>query len=312
MRIAHCSDLHLLTLEGARVLDFANKRWLGGLNLLVNRGRHYQSSVFEAMVEDFNRGEVDHVICTGDVTNLALEQEFLFARERFDRIALGPDDVTVLPGNHDAYVAGGAERFTDIFADYFRSDDGWQWPGGEPWPMVRVRGPVAIIGLSTGLATPWLTAWGEVGDAQLARLRQVLADPRLQGLMRLVAIHHPPAGPASRNRVRGLKDREAFAGVLATTGADLVIHGHEHRDLRFALPGPRGAGPIPVHGIQSGTYTGDRPERTARYRIYEITSESGELRVLEHMRRWDRESGSFVDEGPVGAARRRAFSVVAM
>ena len=35
MRIAHCSDLHLLSLAGARALDFVNKRWIGGLNLIA-------------------------------------------------------------------------------------------------------------------------------------------------------------------------------------------------------------------------------------------------------------------------------------
>src|SRR6186997_2662803 len=105
MRIAHCSDLHLLSLNGARALDFANKRWIGGLNLLANRGRHYHAAVFRAMVEDFNRSAIDHIVVTGDITNLALEEEFRFARGFFDAIELGPSDVTVIPGNHDSYVA---------------------------------------------------------------------------------------------------------------------------------------------------------------------------------------------------------------
>src|SRR6266545_3985600 len=95
MRIAHSSDLHLLSLAGARALDFANKRWIGGLNLLANRGRHYHTHVFEAMVADFNRSAIDHIVVTGDVTTLALEEEFRFARRLFDAIQLGPDQVTV-------------------------------------------------------------------------------------------------------------------------------------------------------------------------------------------------------------------------
>ena len=119
MRLAHCSDLHLLSLEGARLLDFANKRWIGGLNLLTSRGRHYHTRAFEDMVADFAPAGVDHVVCTGDITNLALEQEFRFARERFDRIGLGAHGVTVVPGNHDTYVAHGATHFAEIFPDYF-------------------------------------------------------------------------------------------------------------------------------------------------------------------------------------------------
>ena len=81
MRLAHCSDLHLLSHEGARWLDLANKRWIGAMNLVSNRSRHYHVEAFDDMVSDLNAHGVEHVLCTGDVTNLALRQEFAFARE---------------------------------------------------------------------------------------------------------------------------------------------------------------------------------------------------------------------------------------
>jgi 3',5'-cyclic AMP phosphodiesterase CpdA len=309
MRVAHCSDLHLLSLNGARLLDFANKRWIGGLNLLANRGRHYHARVFEAMVADFNRSAIDHVVVTGDVTNLAFEEEFRFARRFFDAIELGPEHVTVLPGNHDAYVARGAEYFAQHFDAYSRPDDTWGWSEGDAaqdqgpesrWPVVRVRGPLAVLALSTSLATPWFTAWGRVGPTQLARLRAALLDPRLAGTFRLVAIHHPPAGSRAASIIRGLRDRAAFAEVLAEAGAELVIHGHEHLDLAEVLPGPAGA-EIEVRGIQSGTYEAGKLERRARYRIYDIADEpaaDGRPALVGHtIRVWDPERGRFVSEG---------------
>lgn len=289
MRLAHCSDLHLLSLDGARFLDFASKRWIGGLNLLTNRARHYQSAAFDAMIDDFNRGGVDHVLCTGDLTNVALENEFRNALGYFERIKLGPTGITVIPGNHDAYVQEGAEFFSSIFGAYFAPDQGWASADGDPWPIVRIRDGVAIIGLSTSLQTPWFTAYGRLGEKQLERFAEVLADPRLAGLFRVVAIHHPPAGRHAASRIRGLKDREAFAQVLAAHGADLVLHGHEHQDLHHELPIPAGR-TVPVRGIQSGTYAHDRPERTARYRIYEI--EGGKV-VSETLRIFDVAQGAF-------------------
>jgi len=298
MRIAHFSDLHLLSLEGARALDFANKRWIGGLNLLTNRGRHYHTSVFESLVADLDQAGIDHAICTGDVTNLALEQEFDFARGLFDRIALGAEQVTVIPGNHDAYVAKGAHYFAGYFSDYFAGDPEWEWPDGDPWPVVRVRGDVAIIGVSTSLTTPWFTAWGRVGARQLDRLRQVLADPRLEGRFRIVAIHHPPAGKWARSRIRGLRDREAVAAVLAETGAELVLHGHEHRDLHHTLPGP-GDTAIPVDGVPSGTYEAGRADRRARYRIYEIGPARSRPALLgAQVRVFSPQTGQFVADEP--------------
>ena len=304
MRIAHCSDLHLLSHDGARWLELANKRWIGRMNLISNRSRHYHVAAFEDMVVDLNEQGIDHVLCTGDVTNLALRQEFMFAREKFDRLALGPIDVTVIPGNHDAYVAEGVGLFAEAFGPFATTDAGWEWTVddrdasdleadliGEPrtphWPIVRIRGQVALIGMSTSRQTPWFTAYGKVGGGQLARLGRVLADARLAGKVRLVAIHHPPAGLRAVSRIRGLRDHAAFAEVISANGADLIVHGHEHRDMTESLAGPLGS--VPVRGIVSGTYSHNKPEKTARYRIFEI--DNGIVR--DHTRIWDREARRF-------------------
>jgi 3',5'-cyclic AMP phosphodiesterase CpdA len=292
MKLAHCSDLHLLSHDGAKWLELANKRWIGAMNLLSNRSRHYHVAAFDDMIEDLNAQGVDHILCTGDVTNLALRREFEFARGKFDRLALGPERVTVIPGNHDAYVAEGVPLFAELFAPYATTDAGWAWTdadrdaSGAPddlhWPIVRVRGDLAVIGLSTSRATPWFTAYGRAGAGQLARLRRALADERLRGKVRIIAIHHPPAGKRAKSRIRGLRDHGAFAEVIAETGADLIVHGHEHRDMMEALAGP--AGDVPVRGIASGTYHHDKPERTARYRVFQI--DHGKI-TRDHVRVWD-------------------------
>ncbi len=292
MRLAHCSDLHLLSHDGAGLMKLANKRWIGAANLLSNRSRHYHVAAFDQMIDDLNAQDIDHVLCTGDVTNLALEQEFAFAREKFDKLAGGPDGVTVIPGNHDAYVAEGIAFFGRIFDEYHRTDPGWEWPASddddERWPIVRVRGPLALIGVTTSRATPWFTAYGRVGEVQLARLKQVLGDPRLDGKVRVVAIHHPPAGRAAKSRIRGLRDHAGFAEVIRQAGADLIVHGHEHRDMTEMLAGP--TADVPVRGVASGTYHFNKPHRTARYRIYEISD--GKISG-DHVRIWHPDANRF-------------------
>jgi 3',5'-cyclic AMP phosphodiesterase CpdA len=302
MRLAHCSDLHLLSHDGARWLDLANKRWIGAMNLISSRSRHYHVTAFDHMVEDMNAQGIEHVLCTGDVTNLALEQEFKFARGKFDMLANGPEHVTVIPGNHDAYVAEGIAHFASVFDEYHRTDAGWEWTeddrdpddaSDDPrWPIVRVRGPIAIIGISTSRQTPWFTAYGRVGAGQLARVKRALDDARLAGRIRVVAIHHPLAGKRAMSKIRGLRDHAAFAEVIGASGADLIVHGHEHQDLTEALAGPGGA-TIPVRGIASGTYEHNRPDRTARYRIFEIRD--GKI-VSDSVRVWSRSVGRFEAE----------------
>jgi len=297
MRLAHCSDLHLLSHDGARWLDLANKRWIGAMNLLSSRSRHYHVAAFEDMVEDMNAQGIEHVLCTGDVTNLALRKEFEFARQKFDKLANGPLGVTVIPGNHDAYVAEGVPLFSELFAPYAQPDSGWEWEEDHRhsaddilhWPIVRIRGELALIGLSTSRSTPWFTAYGSLGQGQCARLKKVLLDPRLEGKVRVIAIHHPPAGVRAKSRIRGLRDHQAFAHVIAECGADLIVHGHEHRDMVEHLGGPEGVS-VPVRGIASGTYFHNKVDRIARYRIYDI--EGGRV-VGDHVRIWDRASRKF-------------------
>ena len=295
MRIGHFSDVHLLSLKGSSWVDFLSKRWIGGLNLLTNRARHHRPEIFDAMVEDFNARDIDHLVATGDITNVALESEFSFAREKFDRIELGSKEVTVIPGNHDAYVEKGREHFEAAFGAYFESDDDWRQQA--TWPCVRVRGDVAIIGLSTSLQTPWFTCYGVLGDSQIERLEAILSDKRLESKFRLVAIHHPPAGHWAARSKRGLRDHAEFAAVLSRVGAELVLHGHEHEDISNELPGPDG--PIGVRCIQSGTYCASSHEHLARYRVYEVERTEGAQRpsvVSESVRRWDPATSGFVDD----------------
>jgi 3',5'-cyclic AMP phosphodiesterase CpdA len=291
VKLAHCSDLHLLSHAGARWVELANKRWIGAANLIGTRSRHYHVAAFEDMIADINALGIDHVLCTGDVTNLAMRREFEFARGKFDTLTAGSTHVTVIPGNHDAYIAEGVPLFLELFADYATTDAGWEHE--ERWPIVRIRGDLALIALSTSMATPWFTAYGRVGQGQLERLGQILVDERLRGKVRVVAIHHPPAGHRAKKKIRGLRDHEDFARVIAECGADLIVHGHEHVDVSEVLSGP--AGPVPVRGVQSGTYFHNKPDRTARYRIFEI--ENGAIHS-EHERIWDPEEHAFRRASP--------------
>ena len=298
MRIAHCSDLHLLSLAGARALDFANKRWIGGLNLLANRGRHHHTDVFEAMVADFNRSALDHIVVTGDVTNLALEEEFRFARRLFDTIGLGPEQVTVLPGNHDSYVARGVEYFATHFSDYNTPDAGLgRRPSAGRW--------CACAGRWRSWRCP--PAWPRRGSPPGAASARAAGPPgrgaRRSPPRRVASAWSPsitrPRASARAASVRGLRDRNHFAAVIAAAGAELILHGHEHLDLRAALPGPDGL-LVGVRGIQSGTYEAGNLARRARYRVYEIADDvtlgGRPALVGESVRVWDPERGEFATD----------------
>ncbi len=100
LRIAHISDLHVLSPRGVewRSIVF-NKRITGYANLLLSRGRVYRRELLDAVLAEA-AARADHVVVTGDITNLSLEPEFEAARSLLAGVARAVE-VSVVPGNHD-------------------------------------------------------------------------------------------------------------------------------------------------------------------------------------------------------------------
>ena len=289
MRLAHVSDLHAFSLENTGLLPFFGKRLAGMVNLRLNRKEKHPRAILDALFVDLNEQNLDEIAMTGDLTNLALESEFRLARQLLDRLEVGSRHVTIVPGNHDVYTLDALLRrpFHSHLHPYATSDS-----GDDTFPFVRVREPVALIGLSTARPSPVPFASGSLGRGQLARLEERLAELGRRGLFRVVLLHHPPID--NRHSVlRGLRDRSAFADVLARVGAELVLHGHEHRDLDNQLDGPNG--PIPVSGVASATYADPRPDRCARYHVYELQpSLHAPARIVTRtVRAYDPKTGRF-------------------
>jgi 3',5'-cyclic AMP phosphodiesterase CpdA len=112
---------------------------------------------------------------------------------------------------------------------------------------------------------------GQVGADQLARLGKLLHITAGQGLRRVVLIHHPVVDGVAGVR-HDLLDRSGFARVIAEHGAELVLHGHEHVTIDTVLPGPKG--PVPIHGISSGTSVSAKPGKAACFSVYDATADT--------------------------------------
>jgi 3',5'-cyclic AMP phosphodiesterase CpdA len=265
-RLAHVSDPHFQCFRLGSIGQLFGKRAVGALNLLVRRRFKHRMELLAAMLEDLRGRHIDHLALTGDLCNVALDSEWQAALRWIEATGLSPEQLTVIPGNHDAYVAEVFEHhtFERIFARHqsaeLRVDDA-------TYPFVRLRAEVALVGVSTAVPTGDLGAWGRIGDEQLGRLETLLLAPEVKSRRRVVLIHHPPQMNRPGEDLN-LRDRTALQAMLARTGADLVLHGHDHRDFWKELPGPGGSC-IPVVGVGSASYAGGAQKRS-RYRIFEI------------------------------------------
>jgi 3',5'-cyclic AMP phosphodiesterase CpdA len=268
--LAHLSDPHLGPLPRPRPSELASKRLLGYLNWRRSRHRIHRTEVLDAITRDLRAARPDHIAVTGDLVNIALPSEFASARRWLD--ALGsPADVSLVPGNHDAYVATAALHGERHWAPYMTGDA----PGAETFPYLRRRGPVALVGLSTAIATPPFMATGKLGRAQIARAAKLLGELRTANAFRVVMIHHPPVAPPSAHHKR-LIDADAFRDTIAAVGAELIIHGHDHVHALGWLAGDGGR--IPAVGVPSASAGAGTKHHTAAYNLYEVGGSAGAWR----------------------------------
>ena len=281
--LAHLSDPHLAPLPRPRVLELVGKRATGYVNWRRKRQLVHRSDVLARIVADLKQQAPDHIAVTGDLVNIAIAAEFKPARGFLESLG-SAREVTLVPGNHDAYVRSGIGYSQLHWDAYMRGDDGGSFP------FLRRRGPLALIGLSSAVPTAPFMATGRLGAEQITRLGELLE--RCAGSFRVVMIHHPPASKPSR-RFKRLLDGPAFRAALARHGAELVIHGHDHERALIHLDGPQR--PIPVVGVPSASEASPGEHDPAGYNLYRIEGDNGAWRC-EVVSRGLTPDGKQVDE----------------
>lgn len=264
--LAHLSDPHLGPLASFRAFELFNKRFTGYANWRRRRRHVHDMAVLDLVIADILSSAPDHVACTGDVAHIGLPTEFHTAVRFLER--LGPHDrVSFVPGNHDAYVKASLAPLARELAPWTTGDN-----GESGFPFLKIRGPVALIGLNTGTPTLPLMATGRLGHRQIERAEVLLREAASLGLTRVVLIHHPPhVGGAKRGRE--LLDAAAFEAMLKRTGADLVLHGHNHTTSLAWRPGPDS--PVPIVGVPSASTGPKSHHEQASWHLIRIEANEG-------------------------------------
>lgn len=279
LTLAHFSDLHLPTASGFGPRHWTMKRTLGYINWQRGRKRWFTRAAVEALVSDMAKQGPGHIALTGDLVNLGLPSELEAARVFLEELG-SPEEVSVVPGNHDIYVRLHRDPGVARWSDYMATDTfGRKLMSGirvrqDGFPFVRRRGRIALIGLNSSLPMPPFVAAGLLGGEQLSALEAVLVRLKEQGLVRVILIHHPPLTSLAPRR-RGLHDAELFAGVLARGGAELVLHGHNHTNTLAWADGADGA--VPIVGVAAGGMSGagKKSHALARYNLMRFTHSDG-------------------------------------
>ena len=270
LRLAHLSDAHIGPLPRPRPHELAGKRLTGYINW-SRRAKLHDMGVLGLLVADMQAHAPGHIAMTGDILNLGLPAEFPLARSWLETLG-APADVSFTPGNHDAYTRSIMPVLSRAFAP-------WTGDSGRidsEFPNMRIRGGVALIGLSSAVPTAPFIASGTLGPDQRAAFVALLRSAKAEGLARVVMIHHPPH-LAGASAGRNLTDARGFEKIIATEGAELIIHGHNHRQLVARIAGPQG--PVPIVGVASASAVPGTHGHRAAYHLFELETGASGLRI---------------------------------
>lgn len=294
MRIAHLSDAHIGPLPRPRVHELLGKRITGFTNWRRGRFRAHDMALLARILDDIAAHEPDHVAMTGDIVNIGLASEFPPARRFLERLGT-PEHVSFVPGNHDAYVRQALLPMRRELGPWM-CDDGETAPA---FPYVRKRNGVALIGLSSGVPTLPFLASGTLGMEQLSALETTLAALGREGLCRVVLIHHPPY-KAGAKPSRGLTDAADFERVIADAGAEIVLHGHNHRTMLAEIPTRTGRPAVILGAPSASAITGTLDHR-AGYHLLTIAPDGERSAITLVTRGYDAATDNIVtlDERPL-------------
>ena len=293
--LAHISDPHISCISKIRFGELLGKRFFGYLKWRLHRGAEHSDSVLSALQRDLVDTKPDHIAVTGDLTHLSLPAEFRKTRQWLESLG-SPDNVTVIPGNHDTYVKTDWQQTLAHWTDYMLADGANR--GENPasgfdsiFPSLRVRGRIALIGVCTALPTAPHLAVGTMGRQQLQKLETLLAETAAEDLFRVLLIHHPPT-PGTVSWRKRLTDAPALQALLARYGSELVLHGHAHKSDLGKLATPNGH--VPVIGIPSASARGHTAQSQARYVTYHITRRSSSWHVRLAVRTYSLDENRFI------------------
>ncbi|MFT3987615.1 metallophosphoesterase family protein [Aestuariivirga sp.] len=290
--LAHLSDVHLGPMpKGALWTDFATKRIIGWLSWELRRKRLHDPAVAGLIARDIVAQNPDHIALTGDLVNIASPAEFPRGARWMERLS-GPEHMSFVPGNHDTYVPFAWDEGLRHFAPWMEgemrvrqvvTDD----RVAAPFPFVRLRKSVALIGVNSGVPQSLRKAGGTVGEEQLESLARVLRDLRERGYARVVMIHHPPL-PGLAHLRKELTDAAQLQDVLVAEGAELVLHGHNHLEMLTLLETRFGRSH--VFGVPSASMQAGSPHTPAGWNLYSITRQDGRWLTDVTVRSFDPET----------------------
>ena len=225
--ISHISDLHIPITKSPKYSELFNKRIIGYINHHSKRKNLHKKENLKLVIEDIHSKKTKHTLITGDLVNLSLESEFINA-SNFLNESFPQNNYSIVPGNHDAYVKIDYKkslRHFEVGQDKINLQT-----SNSPFPFLKIIDRIAIIGFSTAIQSPPFMCWGKISKEQIELFDQLLDSIDQNDYFKIIMLHHPLHQFGWMN-MKGLLNKDNIVDKILNRGANLIIHGHLHREV---------------------------------------------------------------------------------
>jgi predicted MPP superfamily phosphohydrolase len=206
------------------------------------------------------------IVITGDIVENAIHT--VQTSEAINSIAILKEHgytVLLVPGNHDYGTGSMAEKkFVPLFKEkYFGTPE-------ISYPKLDIIDDMAFIGLDSNAdEMHWYDRFlseGELGKAQLRRLKKMLKEPELAALKKIIYLHHHPIDFKFWMQ---LKDKLRFKKIIEKK-VDVLLFGHYHNNFDIASKNFNGTWGIPrCYNAGSSTH---KNGNTGSHRIIDLSN----------------------------------------
>jgi 3',5'-cyclic AMP phosphodiesterase CpdA len=271
MKFVHFGDLHVWSRYFVcRELQYP-KRWLGPLNLRLNRRKRFPPSYRLPAIHAVIAEKPDIAVYTGDFTTFSLREEFVMAAALFERIVEKTGDgFLAIPGNHDRYTEAAVRKgHLEEYLTFLPKER----------VFTRQLAPrITVVGVDHSYPC-LLRSNGHVKDEVHAMLVETMERMKRTNQIVILMGHYPFVTPPEHPETweHRLIGEERMLELVQTYKPRLYLHGHRH--VRWKLEDARCPDTLCLNCGSIGMKSGD-PNKQAGYLTWDM-DDRGEIRNLK-------------------------------
>lgn len=217
----------------------------------------FPNDLFPKLLKSLRDHEVDHVIVTGDITNLSRKLEYQDFLSEFDKW-IEKKQVSVVPGNHDTKLFPGSCSFLDelnrLIPDKYPEFISLSQKTAFPY-VKELNENICLIGLdstnnikSNSFEIFRGNAIGCISDQQYSDLKLILQNESIKNKFIIIAMHHHMIDlsihiekivldklPFLKNYIfnHTLEESHNLFYMLKHYRVNIILNGHVHCPLYF-------------------------------------------------------------------------------